>query len=56
MKTKKEIEERIEDIDNAMTDLHRSGNLEEARMLIPKVEALEWVLGEDVEVAESEPR
>lgn len=46
MKTKKEIEERIEDIENARTDLNDRGNLTEEQLneFNTKIETLKWVI------------
>lgn len=46
MKTKKEIEERIEDIEKAKEDLNDRGDLspEEFLELNTKIETLRWVI------------
>ncbi len=44
MRLKKDIEEKIEDVDNAINQLIDSGNLEELDILMSKVTTLEWVL------------
>lgn len=46
MKTKKEIEERIEDIEKAKEDLNDRGNLTEENFneLNTKIEILKWVI------------
>jgi len=46
MKTKKEIRERIKDIDNAIVDLQNYGLIENISELNTKIETLEWVLRE----------
>ncbi len=46
MKTEKEIKERIEDIENAKTDLNDSGNLTEEQLneFNNKIETLKWII------------
>lgn len=46
MKTKKEIEERIEDIENAKEDLNDRGNLDNETYieLNTKINILKWII------------
>ena len=46
MKNRKEIEERIEDVERALTDLNDRGNLTENlhTELNTKIEVLKWVI------------
>ena len=48
-KTKKEIEERIKDIEKARADLNNWGNLSEAHFneFNFKINELKWALGQD---------